>query len=81
MREVSAGLQGFLEGRVLEADNGENVIIITSWMTRHAWGAAQWDQEVGRVLSEWHESGAKIVDTMYYERATVERQDHHDSSP
>jgi hypothetical protein len=81
MREVSAGLQGFVEGRILEADDGENVIIITSWMRRQAWGAAQWDQEVGRVLSEWHESGAKIVDTMYYERATVKKEDRRDSSP
>lgn len=71
MREVSARLPDFVEGRVLEADDGGNVIVMTSWTTRHAWAAAQWDEEVGRVLSEWHESGAAIVDTMYYERARV----------
>jgi hypothetical protein len=75
MRDVSARLEGFLEGRVLEADDGKNVIVATSWMRRHAWGAAQWDQEVGRVLSEWYDSGAKIVDTMYYERAWVKPQE------
>jgi heme-degrading monooxygenase HmoA len=81
MREVSAGLQGFLEGRVFEADDGGSAIIITSWITRHAWAAAQWDQEVGRVLSEWHQSGAKIVDSMYYERATVRPQNGRDTPP
>jgi len=71
MRDVTAGLQGFLEGRVLEADDGASVIVATHWATRHAWAAAQWDEAVGRALSESHASDAKIVDTICYVRATV----------
>jgi heme-degrading monooxygenase HmoA len=71
MRQDAAGLPGFLEGRIFEADDGSSVICTTYWETRHAWADAQWNKEIGRVLAESFNSAIKIVDTMCYERAAV----------
>jgi heme-degrading monooxygenase HmoA len=71
MRHDAAGLPGFLEGRIFEADDGSSVICTTNWETRHAWAAAQWNKEIGRVVAESFHSAIKIVDTMCYQRAVV----------
>ncbi len=71
VRDDVAGLPGFLDARILEADDETSVIIVTRWETRHAWAQSQWNQKIGRVLAESFQSSVKIVDTMCYERAAV----------
>jgi hypothetical protein len=68
--EVSVGLEGFVEGRVFEADDGKSVTVMTSWKTRHLWANALWDRRVDLIL-ESIQSGEKMLDVMCYERATV----------
>ncbi len=71
MREVIDGLEGFLEGRVFEADDGKRVIITMSWKTRHLWAEAHWNEKVEKLLVDYYQSGAKVASTMCYERAVV----------
>jgi heme-degrading monooxygenase HmoA len=66
-----AGLEGFVEGRVFEADDGKAVILITAWQTRHAWAEAHWNERVQELLAAYAESGAAFIDTMCYGRAKV----------
>jgi len=71
MQDTVADLQGFLEGEVLEADDRRSVIALTHWTSRHIWAQAQWNQEVGKTIAALFQSGAKMVDTMYYVRSVV----------
>jgi hypothetical protein len=71
MRDTLVDLPGFLEGQVLEADDRRSVVVLTRWTSRHIWAQAQWNHEVGRILTELFQSGAKMVDTMYYVRSAI----------
>jgi heme-degrading monooxygenase HmoA len=71
MQETLVDLPGFLEGQVLEADDRRSVVIITHWKSRHIWAQAQWNEEVGRTLAALFQSGAEMVDTMYYVRSVI----------
>lgn len=72
IRDDVAGLPGFLDARILEADDGTSVIILTRWQTRHQWAQSQWNQKIGHVLAESFHSTVKVADTMWYERAAVQ---------
>ncbi len=71
LRDDVAGLPGFLDAQILEADDETSVIIVTRWQTRHAWAQSQWNQKIGQVLAESFHSAVKIVDSMCYERAAI----------
>jgi heme-degrading monooxygenase HmoA len=71
MEDTVADLPGFLQGEVLEADDRRSVIALSHWTSRHIWAQAQWNQEVGRVVAGLFQSGAKMVDTMYYVRTAI----------
>jgi hypothetical protein len=70
IRSVGVGLEGFVEGRVFEADDGKSVTAMTTWKTRHLWASAVWNQRVDVIL-ESVQSGAKILDVICYQRATI----------
>jgi heme-degrading monooxygenase HmoA len=61
-----AGLEGFIEGRVFEADDGKAVTLITAWQTRHMWAEAHWNEKVQELLAGYAESGATFIDAMCY---------------
>jgi len=71
LENVVAGLEGFEEGRVFEADDGKAVILITAWKTRDMWAKADWNQQVQALLAEYAESGAAFIDSMCYGRAKI----------
>ncbi len=68
---VVAGLDGFVEGQVFEADDRKAVILITAWKTRHKWAEANWNQRVQTLLATYVESGATFVDVMCYGRPKI----------
>jgi hypothetical protein len=65
---VVAGLEGFVEGRIFEADDRKAVIVITAWKARHMWAKADWNQRVQALLAEYAESGTAFIDTICYGR-------------
>jgi hypothetical protein len=67
--EVAVKLEGFVEGRVYEGDDGKSITVMTTWKTRHLWADAVWNQRVERVLIPIH--GSKTFDVLSYERAVV----------
>jgi heme-degrading monooxygenase HmoA len=71
LHDLAAAMPGFLEGRVFEADDRRRVIVMTHWETRHAWAQAQWNDAIGRVVAQLHESADKIEMVMGYQRAVV----------
>jgi hypothetical protein len=70
LRNVGVGLEGFVEGRVFEADDGKSVTVMTTWRTRHLWADAVWNQRVDLML-ESVQRGAKILDVICYPHATI----------
>jgi heme-degrading monooxygenase HmoA len=66
VRNIVAALEGFIEGRVFEADDGKSVIIMTCWKTRHMWAKAHWHQQVQALLAEYDQLGATFADAMWY---------------
>jgi hypothetical protein len=71
VRHEAAELPGFLEGRILQADDGTSVIIMTHWETRHAWADSRWNRDLGQVLADSFHAGVQIIDTMCYQQAVV----------
>jgi heme-degrading monooxygenase HmoA len=71
LENVVAGLEGFVEGRVFEADDRKAVIIITAWKTRHLWAQAHWNEQVQDLLAEYAESGAAFIDAMCYGKPKI----------
>jgi heme-degrading monooxygenase HmoA len=70
LETVGLELDGFVEGRVFETDDGSGVTVMTTWKTRHAWANAIWNQRVDQIL-ELVQPSAKVLDVMCYERATI----------
>lgn len=71
IENVVAGLEGFEEGRVFEADDGKAVILITAWKTRHMWAKAHWNEQVQALLGGYAESGTAFIDAMCYGRPKI----------
>jgi heme-degrading monooxygenase HmoA len=71
IENVVAGLEGFVEGRVFEADDGKAVTLITAWETRHMWAKAHWNQQVQALIAGYAESGAAFIDAMCYGRPKI----------
>ena len=49
-----------------------HLLVVSVWESEHAWGAAQYDQEIGRVVSDAVEA-AKSYEIQTYETVTVVR--------
>lgn len=71
LENVVAGLEGFVEGRVFEADDRKAVIIITAWKTRDLWAKAHWNEQVQALLAGYAESGTAFIDAMCYGRPKI----------
>ncbi len=71
LENVVAELEGFVEGRVFEADDRKAVILITAWKTRHMWAKAHWNQQVQALIAGYAESGAAFIDAMCYGRPKI----------
>ncbi len=71
LEDVVAGLEGFVEGRVFEADDRKAVIVITAWKTRHLWAEADWNRQVQALLADYAQAGAAYVDAMCYGRPKI----------
>jgi heme-degrading monooxygenase HmoA len=70
LRNIAVGMDGFLEGRVFEADDAKSVTVVTSWETRHAWAQALWNERVDQLIQAV-ERGSIILDIISYQMATV----------
>ncbi|HZZ64870.1 MAG TPA: antibiotic biosynthesis monooxygenase [Candidatus Baltobacteraceae bacterium] len=45
-------LPGFIEGSLLTNKTKTQLLSVTQWESRHSWAAAQWDEDVARVVAE-----------------------------
>lgn len=70
LRNTAVGMDGFLEGRVFEADDAKSVTVVTSWETRHAWAQALWNERVDQLIQAVEQSSI-IFDIISYQMATV----------
>jgi hypothetical protein len=71
LENVVAGLEGFVEGWVFEADDRKAVTLITAWKTRHMWAKAHWNHQVQALIAEYAESGTAFIDAMCYGRPKI----------
>ncbi|HEY2554870.1 MAG TPA: antibiotic biosynthesis monooxygenase [Candidatus Cybelea sp.] len=69
LRTVANEMEGFVEGRVFQADDGKSVTVMSTWKTRHLWANALWDERVDRVLESI--TGSEILDVMCYQSFRV----------
>lgn len=65
-------LRGFVEGIVMTDPSRTRVLIVTQWDSKDAWAAAQWDEAVGRAVTDFVEN-AKGAEFQGYEPITVVR--------
>jgi heme-degrading monooxygenase HmoA len=71
MRDVAAALPGFIEGRILQADDHSRIVAMTHWESRDAWAKAQWDAAIGRAVTESYQSSIKLEMIMCYQQFVV----------
>lgn len=74
MQRKGGALRGFLEGVVMANEAKTELLLVSQWESRHAWSAAQWDQDVGRTMGDLVES-AKSFELRTYEPITIVRSD------
>jgi hypothetical protein len=65
-------IEGFKGCMVMVNGEKPHLLVVSIWESAHAWGAAQYDQEVGRVVSNVVETAASY-DVQTYETVTVVR--------
>ena len=51
IRDVVAGLEGFIEGQAFVTDDGAMVSLMTAWKSRDLWAKAHWNAHVQDLLS------------------------------
>jgi heme-degrading monooxygenase HmoA len=64
--------KGFIGAIVMANAEQSHLLVVTVWESGHAWSAAQYDQEIGRVVSEVVEAARKY-EIQTYETVTVVR--------
>ncbi len=72
VEQLAANKQGFIGCVVMS--NGENpqLLVVSVWESGHAWSAAQYDQDIGRVVSDVVET-ATSYEIQTYDSVTVVR--------
>jgi heme-degrading monooxygenase HmoA len=63
---------GFIGSVVMANKEKSQLLVVSVWESGHAWSAAQYDQEIGRVVSDVVET-AKSYDIQTYETVAVVR--------
>ena len=79
LREVKRSVEqrdtnkdGFIGCIVMEDEAKSQLLVVSVWESGHAWSAAQYDQEIGRVVADVVET-AKSYEIKTYETVTVVR--------
>jgi hypothetical protein len=62
--------QGFVEGIIMMNEQKTEVLIVSQWESRHDWSAAQWDDDLGRTMSDLVQ-GASSFEIRSYEPISV----------
>ncbi len=63
---------GLVESIVLTNETKTQLLSVSQWESRHAWSAAVWDEDLGRMLTDLVE-GATSFETRAYEPVTIVR--------
>lgn len=63
---------GFIGSMVMINEEAPQLLVISVWKSKHAWSAAQYDPEIGRVVSEVVEA-ARSFEIQTYETVTIVR--------
>lgn len=64
--------KGFLGAVVMANTEGSQLLVISLWESAHAWGAAQYDNAIGKAVGEVVET-AKSYNIQTYETVTIVR--------
>ena len=51
---------GFIEAAVLGSEEKTRLLILSRWESREAWARAEWDNEVGRVVTDLARSSSSF---------------------
>lgn len=71
MQRRLPSLAGFIEGSLLTNKSKTQILSITEWESGHSWAAAQWDQDVARVVAELSEGTASYDIDFFYRLVKV----------
>jgi heme-degrading monooxygenase HmoA len=65
-------LNGFIGSVVMSNEEKTQLLVVSLWESRDAWSLAQWDQEIGRTVTDEVET-AKSFEVRTYEPITIVR--------
>lgn len=63
---------GHIETILMANEEKTQLLVVSLWESRHAWSAAQWDQDVGRMITDTVEATISF-EVRTYEPITVVR--------
>jgi heme-degrading monooxygenase HmoA len=72
MQRTVPVMHGFIEGMVMANEQKTEVLLVTQWDSKDSWSAAEWDDALGRTVSDLVE-GSKATQYHTYEPITVVR--------
>ena len=64
-------IDGLIESVVMANDEKTQLVLVALWESKQAWGAAQWDQDVGRAVTDAVETASSFEVHMYEPIAVV----------
>lgn len=67
-----AALKGYIASIVMCNEDKTQLLLVSLWDSRDAWSLAQWDQEVGRTITDSVET-AKSYELLTFEPITIVR--------
>ena len=70
--ERAPTINGFIQCVIMANEQKTQMLIVSLWESREAWSAAQWDDELGRVVAEEVETSTAF-DFKTYEPITIVR--------
>ena len=65
-------MNGFIQSVIMANDEKTQLLLVTLWESKQAWGAAQWDQDIGRAMTDAVET-AVAFELHTYEPVAVVR--------
>ena len=72
VERLAPNKKGFIGSVVMANGEKSQLLVVSVWESGHAWSAAQYDQEIGRVMSDVVET-AKSYEIQTYETVAVVR--------
>ncbi len=72
VERLAPNKKGFIGSVVMANKEKSQLLVVSVWESGHAWSAAQYDQEIGRVVSDVVET-AKSYEIQTYETVAVVR--------